>query len=431
MISKDFIVWDPLYGPITIPQWLCPVVFSPELQRLRGIRLLNTASPSCSALSETRRFTHTMGVLFLARRLAGKITRNFSLQDSRTFLVSALLHDIGTPAFGHLFEYQLAAMKGWNHERFVSDIIRGTYRPEKRYQQIYYGNAIRLHQILKDVGVDPEEVVRLVNGQGPLGPLLAGFVDLDNIDNVFRMATLLGFHPDIMAPSELVDAIIPTKQGPIFDKEAFPILELWRDLRRQVYEVLVFDEQCLSGQAMLTDCFSTALKSEYLKEEHWPFTDEDMLKYLFANDATREAIKRFAVGDFYTPVFIGWYSCPKKNIDLRHHDQRAKLAQELHQVTKLTCSPYVFYDSGTFSKRLTLNFRTGDIQERAIDLGEKSESTVIGIFTSMRIGDAEMRRVRNPVLELLGSYELDPACLKPLPVKEDRYEVSGQRRIPF
>ena len=394
MRDESIIVWDPLYGPITIPEWLRPVVFSPELQRLRGIRLLNTTSPSCSALSDARRFTHTMGVLYLALRLAGKITNTFSIQDSRTFLVAALLHDIGTPAFGHLFEYQLAAMKGWNHERFVSDIIRGTYRPEKRYQQIYYGNAIGLHAILKEIGIDPEEVVGLVNGSVPLGQLWAGFVDLDNIDNVFRMSTLLGFHPDTTAPMKLVDSIIPTREGPVFEKEAFPVLELWRELRKRTYDVLAFDEQCLSGQAMLTDCFSTALKDEYLTEDHWPFTDEDMLNYLFEYEETRDVIKRFAVGDFYRPVFMGWYACGKGSIDLRHHEERAKLSQRIHEVTKVSCSPYVFYDSGTFSKRLNLNFRTGDIQTHSVELGEKSESTIVSVFTPMRISEAETRRVR-------------------------------------
>src|SRR5438874_12075800 len=106
---------DQLYGAITIPEWLHPVVQSPELQRLREVRLINIASPSCSALSDARRFTHTLGVLNLAARLENRLFSFGSQMERRAFLVAALLHDIGTPAFGHLFEYQLAAIKGWNH----------------------------------------------------------------------------------------------------------------------------------------------------------------------------------------------------------------------------------------------------------------------------------------------------------------------------
>ena len=431
MSDQSLTFWDQLYGPITAPAWLRPVVFSPELQRLREIRLLNITSPSCSALSDARRFTHTLGVLHLALRLANKITSHFSPQDTRTFLVAALLHDIGTPAFGHLFEYQLASMTGWNHEAFVSDIIRGTYLPEKRYQQIYYLNALTLHSVLNELEIDPEAIVRLVNGDGPLGELLAGFIDLDNIDNVFRMATLLGFQPDVTAPNRLVDSIIPTKDGLVFEKEAFPILESWRELRKTTYEVLAFDEQCLSGQAMLTDCFSLALKSEYLGEEHWPFTDEEMLKHLLKNEETLPIIKRFAVGDFYSEVFMAWYSCPKGNVDLRHPDQRAILIDQIYRKTKITCSPYIFYDSGTFSKRLSLRFRTGDHQTQIVDLGEKSGSTIVSVFTSKRINDTEKKKLRESIRDLLTEFGFYTSCLKSIPVKEDNHEVPGQRRIPF
>lgn len=431
MSDHGLTFWDQLYGPITVPAWLRPVVFSPELQRLREIRLLNITSPSCSALSDARRFTHTLGVLHLALRLANKITSQFSNQDARTFLVAALLHDIGTAAFGHLFEYQLASMTGWNHEAFVSDIIRGTYRREKRYQQIYYLNALTLHKVLDELSIDPEAVVGLVNGQGPLGELLAGFIDLDNIDNVFRMATLLGFQPDATEPIRLVDSIIPTKDGPVFEKAAFPILETWRELRRRTYEVLAFDEQCLSGQAMLTDCFSIALKSKYLTEEHWPHTDEQMLKFLLDNEETRPIIKRFAVGDLYSEVFMAWYSCPKGSVDLRHPDQRTAFSDQIHQRTRVACSPYVFYDSGTFSKRLSLRFKVGDDQTQLVDLGERSGSTIISVFTSKRINETEKKKVRDSITELLSDFGFNGSCLNSIPAKEDNHEVPGQRRIPF
>lgn len=430
MTERDFIFHDSLYGTVSIPEWLRPVVFSPELQRLRGIRLLNTTSPSCSGLSDARRFTHTLGVLFLALRLAEKITWNFSSQETRTFLVSALLHDVGTPAFGHLLEYQLAAMKGWNHQNFVADIIRGTYRLEKRYQQIYYGNTIRLHHVLEEMQIDPEAVVSLINGRGPLGQLLAGYIDLDNIDNVFRMASLLGFQPDMEAPLKLVDSIMPTREGLIFEKEAFEILELWRDLRKRIYEILVFDEQCLSGQAMLTDCFSSALRNGDLGERHWPFTDEEMLDHLYRKKRTKQVIKRFSVGDFYHPVFLGWYSCGKGNADLRHHEARADLSQRLREVTKVSCSPYVFYDSGTFSKRLTLTFRMG-LQTKEVELGQKSVSTIVSIFSPKRIGETQTKKLKSLVLECLNDYGLHKSCLKSLPFPQQNHEVSRQRTIPF
>jgi HD superfamily phosphohydrolase len=132
------IVVDHLYGAIVVSEWLHPIVRSPEVQRLKYIRLINVLSPSCPALSDARRFVHTLGVLSLASRLEKEIVHRWSRGEARAFLVAALLHVIGTPPFGHLFEYQLAATENWNHEEQVAAIIRGTYRPEKRYHQIYY-----------------------------------------------------------------------------------------------------------------------------------------------------------------------------------------------------------------------------------------------------------------------------------------------------
>src|SRR5215207_7146224 len=166
------IVVDQLYGAISIPEWLRPVVHSPELQRLREVRLINTTSTSCSAMSDVRRFTHTLGVLNLALRLEKRLSKSFSIDETKAFLVAALLHDIGTPAFGHLFEYQLAALKGWDHERFVYEIIRGIYRPEKRDHQIYYFNSLKLHQVLRELNINVELVVSLVRGETALGKIL-------------------------------------------------------------------------------------------------------------------------------------------------------------------------------------------------------------------------------------------------------------------
>lgn len=431
MNKGDIIIFDQMYGAIAIPVWLHPVVFSPELQRLREVRLINTTSPSCAALSDARRFTHTLGVLHLASRLAKTIIRTWSLEEGRAFLVAALLHDVGTPAFGHLFEYQLASMKGWNHEKFVLDIIRGTYRFEKDYQHIYYNNPLSLHRVLERIGVDIETVVDMVNGRNALGKLLAGFIDLDNIDNVYRMAALLGLQPDFTEPVQLVDAILPTKDGPVFEKDAFPLLKSWQELRRRDYEILAFDEYCLSSQAMLTDCLTIALTRDILGERHWYYTDEQLLRELLKEEATKEIIRRFAVGDYYTQVFLGWYSCPKGEVDLRHPDHRTKLVEQIKKETNILCSPYVFYDSGTFSKKLTLRFNVRS-ESKLMELGEKSQSTIVSVFTHLKsLSSSERKKLGHAITEIMESYGLYQSCLKPIPDKRNTYEIPGQRAIPF
>ena len=431
MVGNDLIVVDQLYGAITIPAWLKPVVFSPELQRLREVRLINTTSPTCGSLSDARRFTHTLGVLHLASKIAPEISNTWSRDESKAFLVAALLHDIGTPAFGHLFEYQLAAIKGWDHERFVLDIIKGTYNKSKKYHQIYYKNPLKLSGILQDIKVDVELVANLVTGKNTLGQLLAGIIDLDNIDNVFRMAILLDLSSEKQKPMELVARIHPEKSGLVFDEDIIPLLDTWRSLRRKAYEILAFDESCLSGQAMLTDCFTTTLISGRIDENYWYFTDEQILREFIEIDEIKEIVQRFAIGDYYSQIYLGWYNNPKGDADLRHPEIRAKFIQDVRDNLHIDCSPYIFYDSGTFSKKLSLNIRKPDGQKENVDIGERSQSTIVSIFTPTRVSDSNKKKYSMFFADFLEGYGLKKHDLMSIPKKENVYRISGQQEILF
>lgn len=441
------VVIDHLYGAITIPEWLNPVVLSPELQRLRDVRLINTSSPSCSALSDVRRFTHTIGVFFLAARLWQPILDRWTLREARAFLTAVLLHDIGTPAFGHLLEYQLTSAKKWDHEQVVADIIKGTYHWEKCYHQIYFYKSLRLHQILEQIDVDADLVAAYIRGQNDLGKLLAGTIDVDNIDNVYRMAAHLGFRPNLEEPVALVDNLLPICGGPVLNEMVLPLLESWQNYRRRSYEILAFDYACLSGQAMLTDCFMTALEKEELREDHWFLTDDQLLQHLWECSGVKEIVQRFAVSDFYEQLFLGWYSCPKGAVDFRKPEQRLELSKALSDKIKLPCSLYVFYDSGTFSKRLSLQFQHHRANGQSsmvetVDWGQKSESTIVSVFTSrhLNLNSSERTRYFQKVALVLEEKGLPMSCLLSPPKRSDLYDSIGQRethdyiaqqRLPF
>src|SRR5712692_9001696 len=59
------VIFDPLYGEFVLPPHLEELMLTPEVRRLSQIRLLNTLTPSLATLGELRRYSHTLGVLYL------------------------------------------------------------------------------------------------------------------------------------------------------------------------------------------------------------------------------------------------------------------------------------------------------------------------------------------------------------------------------
>lgn len=102
---------DPLHGAITLnrPQpdeaLLIRLIDTPEFQRLRRIRQLGAASLTFHG-AESSRFTHSLGVMAIARRAMDRlILDNPELQPYRaTVLCAALLHDLGHGPFSHTCE---------------------------------------------------------------------------------------------------------------------------------------------------------------------------------------------------------------------------------------------------------------------------------------------------------------------------------------
>ncbi len=102
---------DPIHGAITlngadpIEAMLIKLIDTPEFQRLRRIRQLDTAYLTFHS-AEGSRFTHSLGVMALTRRAFDPIARRYpELAEHRAVaLCSALLHDLGHGPFSHAGE---------------------------------------------------------------------------------------------------------------------------------------------------------------------------------------------------------------------------------------------------------------------------------------------------------------------------------------
>ncbi len=133
MTGKTRTYHDPLHGAITlnsadpVEALLTELIETSVFQRLRRIRQLGPASLTFHG-AEMSRFTHSLGVMAVARRAFDRLASLHEelLEHRATVLCAALLHDIGHGPFSHTAE----EVFGSHHEDWTIAIVETS--PEVR-----------------------------------------------------------------------------------------------------------------------------------------------------------------------------------------------------------------------------------------------------------------------------------------------------------
>jgi HD superfamily phosphohydrolase len=320
-------------------------------------------------------------VLFLFGSWRQKAKSVYKASDLDALEVAIILHDIATPPFGHLFEYLLKEELGWDHEVAASKILLKTHVAEDAGHQIYAGRAPQVIKLLPKLGVDVDAVLAILRQQHPLSNLIFGTLDFDNIDNVWRMGWALGFKLDLDHPVYLAKAISVTVTGElIIDDSAAPMLEEWARVRRNVYGVMIFDQPTVASQAILTKALRIGLTSGAISNEHWTFTDEQLLERLMQSDETKKMIRDDYLGNLPLPLLTLQMPWLDSEIYTRKRVQLQSLIEEIVEAhLKKKCTAYVFKERGSFSKKLVYSDELGNKRQ----YGETTKSLVIYTFCSV------------------------------------------------
>lgn len=285
-------IWDALYGKIEFSPIVYKCMLSPEIQRLREVRLCNINSLCITGSSNTNRFEHSVGTAYLAAinmEAAVQKQSKFTKKEKETFIIAALLHDAANGPFGHSYEY-IMEKKGFVPEQGVGDVLGdvvstgiGVYKNSSPFETIFFGKLRALTSILNSS--QKKEVAQIIAGCHPLSKLISDSIDLDNIDNVFRMAYHMGFSFRREAPKKLAESMFIENGSVVFLQEAKTYLEEWYSVRQRVYKFLLLNPQEFAGKYMLTEamdilfeCISQG-KAEG-RDIKWNYTDYQLMEEL-------------------------------------------------------------------------------------------------------------------------------------------------------
>lgn len=384
------IVHDAIYGRFEIPQFLGQLVVSPEVRRLADVRLINAPSPSLPALSEVRRFSHTLGVLYLALQ---NPHIGLTKEEVRALLAAVLIHDAATPPFAHLLEYYLGEAHGWHHEAAINDLITGHHSLENSALQILPGEQIKYQALCKRANVDFDLVLEIVRKEHPASRLLFGTLDFDNLDNILRMAWALGLDVDVATFVNLARELRVDIHGQLTLQTSLRNgVKEWAAIRKDVYDILVFDEALVASQAVLTRAIRTQFQDRHLEDIAVLLREQDFVEALSRDRTTKELMLRHFKTGLPKQVFM--LQVPGTLTDLGFASRDEAIARIEQVGSGLLSDPfgYVFIDRGTFSKRLS--FRDPDSGETWNE-GDLSESVVFYCFArqSERISSAQLRDV--------------------------------------
>ncbi len=172
---------------------------TPPVQRLRRINQLGTVRMVYPSANHTR-FEHSLGVFYLADRALN----NLSIEGKQAERVraAALLHDIGHSPYSHNIESVIYRETGTYHDE-VHDLI----------------DSGPVAEVLTEHGLSPDRVADLIAGEGELGQLVSGELDVDRMDYLVRDAHHTGVpygtidHERLIRELRFVDSTLVLDEG--------------------------------------------------------------------------------------------------------------------------------------------------------------------------------------------------------------------------
>jgi hypothetical protein len=169
-------------------------------------------------------------------------------------------------------------------------------------------------RILEKHDLDPENVLRLIAPAKGDQTAISSDIDLDNIDNIHRMAMFLGF-PGVQENIRtlLLNMTVDHSSRIVFSRDAIPAIRFWLELRDTIYSMIIAHPACVAYNAFLTDLVEAAIEKKVINEDNWFISDFDFETKLLTTSATAHLASQLITGCHYSLLDYAWLrstGCP-------------------------------------------------------------------------------------------------------------------------
>ena len=390
---------DPLYGEVSLLPELAELARLPIIQRLRHIRLSNIDSLSMPSISNLSRYEHSLGVAYLASRVG--FYNRLDQESALILQASGLLHDTGITPFGHLLEEALAYVEStFDHEVKWQRLFSAPERGEIGGfdLQLVFGRQAGLRNWVEKIfGARANEalveIFETIKGRGRFAGCIAGEIDLDNIDNVSRMAYHLGLDCDKTLPLQIAaEAASLDSSGVQFTHRSLDSIEHWLNLRKQVYDYLMLSREDFTGKIMLLSSMVAAYDLRTIDATDWTLLDFQLLSQLTQCESPEvsDPVKRWLLGDLWSLSDLIWLEGSPPTFS-----QVREFAQLYSQRTGRTCFAYRIKDK----RNRLLKVRLTNAEEVA--MGSQPTLWLLGAASPVRrdFSSQENRRLQETAVE--------------------------------
>jgi HD superfamily phosphohydrolase len=277
---------------------------TPPVQRLRRIKQLGPAHLVYPSANHTR-FEHSLGVYHLACEALDHL--NVQGKRAERVKAAAILHDVGHAPYSHTIEEVVHRHTGKYHDDVHEILADG-----------------RVGEILREYDHDPATVADLIAGDGKLGQLVAGELDVDRMDYLVRDAHHTGVpygtidHARLVRELTLVDGELVLAEGNVPTAESLL-------LARALMNPTVYNHHVTRICRGILQRASERLlaASDVTADELRRMDDHDFFAALRATPETAEFARRLSDRDLYKrAVWAEMEDVPDDVIDADHDSLR-------------------------------------------------------------------------------------------------------------